>query len=81
MKPYKYVCIRCGDSMLSGVLLSAAVLSVISLPAWGSLVAKSTISECIAHSGTEMKDKIDASCNKKLVVAMTVSANEVDIYV
>ena len=66
--------------MVSGVLLAAAVLSVLSLPAWGSVVAKSTISECIAHSGTEMKDSIDASCKKKLVVAMTVSANEVCLF-
>ena len=46
-----------------------------------SVIAKTTKDECIAHGGggddEELKTKSGLTCKQKLVVAMTVTANEV----
>ena len=60
------------------ILALFAALSVLDT-AEGSVFAKSTKTECVLHGeeGAELKTKDGNPCKQKLVVALTVTSNEV----
>ena len=51
-------------------------------PQYGAatIIAKSTVNECINFGQPELLNSNGDSCGKKLVIALTVSGNEVNLY-
>ncbi len=67
-------------SMAFGRWLLALFLHLLWTPALGSIVSKSSLSQCTAYGNSELRNNVGAVCSKKLVVAMAITANEVRIY-
>ncbi len=53
-----------------------AILSC-SLLVEATIVAKTSLNECTNYGAPELKNRKDEPCNTKLVIALTVQANEV----
>ena len=65
-------------SLKGKCVLFAVILHLLHLSAHATVVAKSSLNQCTAYGGTDdLKNTVGAPCTKKLVVAMTVSENEV----
>ena len=60
------------------VVVFLAVTSLVD----ATIVAKSTKNECVNHGGkAELQNQAGQPCQQKLVVALTVTANEVTRYI
>lgn len=61
-------------------MLLAALIVVILCSQYGAatIIAKSTVNECINFGEPELLNKKGDLCGKKLVIALTVSGNEVN---
>ena len=59
--------------------LAIIILQLIVMRAFGSLVAVSNIQKCINVGEPDVRNKNGMACGKKMIIALTVTGNEVYI--
>lgn len=67
----------CSSMALGQWLLLGLALHQLCTPSWSRVVSKSSLSRCLASGEAGLRNSAGANCTKKLVVGMSITANEV----
>lgn len=64
---------------VSGMWRALAVALCCSLVVEATIIAKTSVTECNNYGGTDLQNRKGEPCGSKLLIALTVQANEVGL--
>ncbi len=77
---YSYVMRWC-DVLLKGEHMALGQWLLLALflctPTWSRIISKSSVSRCLASGEDGLQNSAGENCTKKVVIAMSITANEV----